>query len=95
VAFGQLGIADVFCFTLTTNRASQQVTRKAGFRYERDIVHAGLPHVFYRIAGSIWKEILRVGRRDDVRKEYEESGYRESENKLHTPVRRRRPESTR
>jgi RimJ/RimL family protein N-acetyltransferase len=52
----------VVCFTLTTNRASQRVMEKAGFEYERDIVHAGLPHVFYRITASGWK-----GRGGDLR----------------------------
>jgi hypothetical protein len=26
--------------------------RKAGLAYERDIVHAGVPHVLFRIGGS-------------------------------------------
>ena len=56
VAFEQLGMAEVVCFTLTTNRASQRVMEKVGFEYERDIVHAGLPHVFYRITASEWKK---------------------------------------
>lgn len=56
VAFEQLGIAELVCFTLTTNRASQRVMEKVGFKYERDIVHAGLPHVLYRIAASEWKK---------------------------------------
>ena len=56
VAFERLGMADVVCFTLTTNRASQRVMEKAGFEYERDVVHAGLPHVLYRITVSGWKE---------------------------------------
>lgn len=49
VGFQQLGIQDVVCFTLTTNSASQRVMEKVGFRYERDLVHADLPHVLYRI----------------------------------------------
>jgi [ribosomal protein S5]-alanine N-acetyltransferase len=48
LGFDQLGLATIVCFTLTTNRASQRVMQKAGFRYERDLIHAGLPHVFYR-----------------------------------------------
>jgi [ribosomal protein S5]-alanine N-acetyltransferase len=56
VAFEQFGLADVVCFTLTTNRASQRVMEKAGFEYERDVVHAGRPHVLYRITASGWKE---------------------------------------
>jgi ribosomal-protein-alanine N-acetyltransferase len=56
IAFERLHLAEVVCFTLTTNRASQRVMEKAGFEYERDIVHAGLPHVFYRLSASRWKE---------------------------------------
>ena len=48
VAFERLGMTDLVCFTLTTNRASQRVMEKAGFEREREIVHAGSPHVLYR-----------------------------------------------
>jgi [ribosomal protein S5]-alanine N-acetyltransferase len=44
----RLGIRDVIAFTLPENVASRRVMEKAGFVYERDIVHAGLPHVLYR-----------------------------------------------
>lgn len=50
IAFERLGLAEVVSFTLPTNRASQRVMEKAGLRFERDIVHAGLPHVLYRTA---------------------------------------------
>jgi ribosomal-protein-alanine N-acetyltransferase len=56
VAFERLGMTDLVCFTLTTNRASQRVMEKAGFEYEREVVHAGLPHVLYRITASEWRE---------------------------------------
>jgi RimJ/RimL family protein N-acetyltransferase len=49
IAFEQLDLPDVVSFTLPTNRASQRVMEKAGFRYERDFVHHDMPHVFYRI----------------------------------------------
>jgi ribosomal-protein-alanine N-acetyltransferase len=55
VAFERLSMTDLVCFTLTTNRASQRVMEKTGFEYEREVVHAGLPHVLYRIAASGWK----------------------------------------
>ena len=32
---------DLVCFTLTTNRASQRVMEKVGFRYERDVILCG------------------------------------------------------
>lgn len=44
----QLGLASVVGITLPTNAASQQVMRKAGLQYERDIIHAGLPHLLFR-----------------------------------------------
>jgi [ribosomal protein S5]-alanine N-acetyltransferase len=36
-------------FTLATNQASRRVMEKVGGQFESDIVHAGLPHVLYRI----------------------------------------------
>jgi RimJ/RimL family protein N-acetyltransferase len=50
VGFGQLDLLTIVAFTLRTNVASRRVMEKAGFTYERDIVHAGLPHVLYRHA---------------------------------------------
>ena len=52
VGFAQLGLSEVVSFTLPTNRASQRVMEKQGFRYEGDIVHAGLPHRFYRVLSA-------------------------------------------
>ncbi len=48
LAFERLGLAEIVAFTLVTNRASVRVMEKAGMKYERDIVHASLPHVLYR-----------------------------------------------
>ena len=56
VAFERLGMTDLVCFTLTTNRASQRVMEKARFGHEREVVHAGSPHVLYRITASEWRE---------------------------------------
>ena len=57
VGFERLGLPAVVCFTLTTNRASQRVMEKAGFAYEREIVHAGLPHVLYRLTAGEWMSV--------------------------------------
>lgn len=46
--FSHLRVPDVIAFTLPDNIASRRVMDKAGFTYEREIVHAGLPHVLYR-----------------------------------------------
>jgi RimJ/RimL family protein N-acetyltransferase len=48
VAFEHLDLLEIVAFTLPANVASRRVMEKAGFEYERDIVHAGLPHVLYR-----------------------------------------------
>jgi ribosomal-protein-alanine N-acetyltransferase len=48
VAFEQLDLLEIIAFSLPTNVASRRVMEKAGFEFERDIVHAGLPHVLYR-----------------------------------------------
>jgi [ribosomal protein S5]-alanine N-acetyltransferase len=50
VAFERLALPDVVAFTLHDNRASIRVMDKLGFVYEKDVMHAGLPHVLYRIA---------------------------------------------
>jgi [ribosomal protein S5]-alanine N-acetyltransferase len=52
LAFESLGLTEVICYTLTTNVASQRVMKKVGFRFEREGVHAGLPHVYYRLTAS-------------------------------------------
>jgi [ribosomal protein S5]-alanine N-acetyltransferase len=49
VAFERIGIGNVVAFTLPTNWASRRVMEKVGLRYERDIDHAGLQRVLYRI----------------------------------------------
>ncbi len=54
--FETLGLADLVCFTLVTNRASQRVMEKVGFRFEREVVHANLPHRLYRLAAAGWRD---------------------------------------
>lgn len=54
-AFGPLGIEELLCFTLTTNRGSQRVMEKAGFRYLRHITHATLPHVLNFQSATEWR----------------------------------------
>lgn len=44
------GIDSVVAFTLTDNAPSRRVMEKLGMTYERDIVHADLPHVLYRVS---------------------------------------------
>lgn len=61
VGFDVLDRPDLVCFTLTTNRASQRVMHKAGFRYERDVMHAGLPHLLCRLTAAGWRETQSTG----------------------------------
>jgi [ribosomal protein S5]-alanine N-acetyltransferase len=49
MGFDVLGLQDIVCFTLTTNLASKRVMEKLGFKYECEIIHADLPHLFYRL----------------------------------------------
>ena len=49
IGFEILRLPEIVCFTLTTNQASQRVMEKLGFKYEREIIHANLPHLFYRL----------------------------------------------
>lgn len=55
VAFDALDLPDLVCFTLSSNRPSQRVMEKAGFRYERALIHAQRPHVLYRLAAPAWR----------------------------------------
>ena len=47
-AFTGLGLAELVSFTLTTNTASQTVMAKLGFVRDREVDHAGVPHVLFR-----------------------------------------------
>jgi ribosomal-protein-alanine N-acetyltransferase len=40
---------ELVAFTLPTNLGSRGVMERIGFRYERDIIWASLPHVLYRM----------------------------------------------
>lgn len=48
-AFETHGLDDLVAFTLPDNLASRRVMEKLGMTYERDVVHADLPHVLYRL----------------------------------------------
>jgi [ribosomal protein S5]-alanine N-acetyltransferase len=48
IGFEQLDLLEIIAFALPTNVASRRVMEKAGFQFERDVMHAGLPHVLYR-----------------------------------------------
>ena len=63
IAFRDLALADLVCFTQPTNPASRRVMEKVGFRYERDFVYAGLPHRLCRQSAGQWRA-RRRGRRE-------------------------------
>ena len=48
----RLCLASIIGITRPTNAASQQVMRKAGLRYERDILHTGMSHMLFRTGYS-------------------------------------------
>ena len=45
----QLDFPEVIWWTVLTNRASQRVMEKLGFRYEWNVEVAGLGHCIYRL----------------------------------------------
>lgn len=49
ISFQHLNYKNITCFTITGNIASQKVIKNLGFSYEKDCMHANLPHVFYRL----------------------------------------------
>ena len=55
VAFGELRLVDLVAFTLPSNRASRSVMEKVGFRYERELMYADVPHGLYRLTASTWR----------------------------------------
>jgi ribosomal-protein-alanine N-acetyltransferase len=48
--FDKLELGKIFAFVLPQNRASVKVLEKLGFRYEREFLHAGIPHRLYGIS---------------------------------------------
>ena len=47
LGFETMHLDRIVAFTLPHNKASRGVMEHCGFTYNRDIVHAGLPHVLY------------------------------------------------
>jgi RimJ/RimL family protein N-acetyltransferase len=57
VAFTVLNASELICFTLPNNVGSRRVMEKVGFHYEKDFVHADLPHVLYRLTAAEWRSL--------------------------------------
>jgi len=49
LGFHVLQLERIVAFTLPHNKASRGVMENCGFTYQRDFVHAGLPHVLYSL----------------------------------------------
>jgi [ribosomal protein S5]-alanine N-acetyltransferase len=48
--FQELDVIELVALTLPDNAASRRVMEKVGLAYDREIVHAGLAHLLYRLA---------------------------------------------
>lgn len=49
VAFNVLKLDELVCFTSTTNKSSQRVMEKVGFKYERNFIYLDEEHMLYRL----------------------------------------------
>ena len=52
VGFEELRLERIVAFTLPHNKRSRSVMERCGFVYQRDIIHAGLPHVLYQLESN-------------------------------------------
>ncbi len=69
VGFHDVGLEELHGFTMTTNRGSRRVMEKAGFRYQRDFEHVGLPHRLYRLRAAERGEpryAIRLARAEEI-----------------------------
>jgi RimJ/RimL family protein N-acetyltransferase len=48
-AWGTLGLREVVAVTLPENHTSRRVMAKLGMTLEREVMHAGLPHLLHRL----------------------------------------------
>jgi RimJ/RimL family protein N-acetyltransferase len=55
VSFEELHLERIVAFTLPHNKGSRSVMEHCGFTYQRDILHAGLPHVLYQLESSDYR----------------------------------------
>ena len=54
IAFTTCRLDEIISGTLPHNVASRGVMEKLGFAYDREVEHAGLPHVLYRLDAETW-----------------------------------------
>ncbi len=55
IAFEQLMLKELVCFTLTTNKASQRVMEKVGFKFDHNFLYDGEPHVLYSLKNNHYR----------------------------------------
>lgn len=53
--FVRLALAEVVSLTLPANHGSRRVMEKTGLCYERELAHAGMQHVLYRLTSASWR----------------------------------------
>ena len=60
IGFEELHLERIVAFTLPHNKGSRSVMEHCGFIYQRDIVHAGLPHVLYFLDSRDYAARIRI-----------------------------------
>jgi ribosomal-protein-alanine N-acetyltransferase len=60
IGFGELRLERIVAFTLPHNKGSRSVMEHCGFIYQRDIVHAGIPHVLYFLDSCDYAARIRI-----------------------------------
>jgi RimJ/RimL family protein N-acetyltransferase len=60
VAIERLQVDSLVAIALPGNRASRRVMEKLGMGYEREVSHAGLAHVLYRLTAAQWFQTRRA-----------------------------------
>lgn len=48
IGFSEIGLSNLTCTTQQGNIASRRVLEKTDFKFERDIIHLGKPHMLFR-----------------------------------------------
>ncbi len=56
LGFDEMHLDRIVAFTLPHNKASRAVMERCGFTYDRDIVHANLPHVLYTLDAGAFSQ---------------------------------------
>ncbi|MGD1871763.1 MAG: GNAT family N-acetyltransferase [Mastigocoleus sp.] len=58
IAFDKFCYSSIVACTLMTNKRSEKVMQKIGFTFEKNIIHAKVPHVLYRYQNPNHHSIL-------------------------------------